>query len=117
MHSVLGLHFTKRGKHIPLPLESAGIFRLKSRIYRQRHPEKTVLYRVLAHHFEEFLSENERRFEKAYGFFRPIVKKVVEKYLDCGNPFFDCPSYASSRPLLTIIFLQEYDSCASLLLA
>ena len=55
-------------------------------IYRPRHPERTVLYRVLFHHFERFVAEYEERFEKAYGYFRPIVKDVVEKYLDCGNP-------------------------------
>ena len=55
-------------------------------IYRQRHPEKTVLYRVLFHHFERFLAEYEERFEREYGFLRPIIKEVVERYLDCGNP-------------------------------
>jgi hypothetical protein len=55
-------------------------------IYRPRHPERTVLYRVLFHHFERFVAEYEERFEKAYGYFRPIIKEVVEKYLDCGNP-------------------------------
>ncbi len=57
-----------------------------SGLYRPRHPEKTVLYRVLFHHFERFLAEYEERFEREYGFFRPVVKEVVEKYLDCGNP-------------------------------
>jgi len=55
-------------------------------VYRQRHPEKTVLYRVLFHYFERFVSEYEPRFEKEYGYFRPVVKEVVEKYLDCANP-------------------------------
>jgi len=55
-------------------------------VYRPRHPERTVLYRVLFHYFDRFLAEYESRFEKAYGFFRPIVKEVVERYLDCGNP-------------------------------
>ncbi len=55
-------------------------------VYRSRHPERTVLYRVLFHHFERFQAEYETRFEKEYGFLRPIVKGVVERYLDCGNP-------------------------------
>ncbi|MCX6563039.1 MAG: transposase zinc-binding domain-containing protein, partial [Candidatus Aminicenantes bacterium] len=55
-------------------------------IYRPRHPERTVLYRVLFHHFERFVAEYEERFERTYGYFRPIIKDVVEKYLDCGNP-------------------------------
>jgi len=55
-------------------------------VYRPRHPERTVLYRVLFHHFDRFLTEYESRFEREYGYFRPIIKDVVERYLDCGNP-------------------------------
>ena len=55
-------------------------------IYRQRHPERTVFYRVLFHYFDRFLLEYENRFEREYGHFCPVIKEVVEKYLDCGNP-------------------------------
>ena len=55
-------------------------------VYRPRHPERTVLCRVLFHHFDRFLAEYEDRFEREYGFSRPIVKEVVERYLDCDNP-------------------------------
>ena len=55
-------------------------------IYRSRHPERTVLYRVLVYYFERFLAEYEGRFEKEYGYFRPVIKEVVERYLDCANP-------------------------------
>jgi len=71
-------------------------------VYRPRHPERTVLYRVLFHHFDRFLTEYEGRFEREYGYFRPIVKEVVEKYLDCGNPRcgfarIRCPDCAEER--------------------
>ena len=56
------------------------------RIYCQRHPERTVLYRVMFHYFEQFLHEYENQFERLHGYLRPIVKEVVDKYLDCGNP-------------------------------
>jgi len=55
-------------------------------VYRPRHPERTVLYRVLFHNFDRFLTEFESRFEKERGFLRPIIKEVVERLLDCGNP-------------------------------
>jgi hypothetical protein len=32
--------------------------------YRPRHPERTVLYLVLFHHFDRFLAEYEDRFER-----------------------------------------------------
>ena len=46
-------------------------------IYRQRHSEFTVFYRVFFHYFEAFLREYEDRFEKEYGYFRPVIKDVV----------------------------------------
>ena len=55
-------------------------------VYRPRHPERTVLYRALFYHYGRFVAEYEERFEREYGFFRPIVNEVVERYLDCGNP-------------------------------
>ena len=45
-----------------------------------------MFYRVFFHYFELFLREYEDRFEREYGYFRPVIEEVVEKYLDCGNP-------------------------------
>ncbi|MFQ6110107.1 MAG: hypothetical protein ACE5L7_11210 [Candidatus Aminicenantales bacterium] len=47
-------------------------------VYRPRHPERTVLYRVLFHYFDQFLAEYESRFEREYGFLRPIIKEGVD---------------------------------------
>ena len=74
-------------------------------VYRPRHPEQTVLYRVLFHYFDRFLAEYESRFEKEYGFLRPIIKEVVERYLDCGNPRcgfarIRCPDCGEERLLM-----------------
>jgi len=74
-------------------------------VYRSRHPERTVLYRVLFHYFDRFLTEYEHRFEKEYGFLRPIIKEVVERYLDCGNPHcgfarIRCPDCGEERLLM-----------------
>lgn len=57
-----------------------------ARVYHPQHPERTVLYRLLFHYYEQFISEYENRFEKEYGYFHPVTQEVVEKYLDCGNP-------------------------------
>ena len=54
--------------------------------YRPRHPERTVLYRVPFYSFDRFVTVYESRFEKEYGHFRPAIREVVERYLDCGNP-------------------------------
>ena len=43
-------------------------------VYRPRHPERTVLYRVLFHYFERFLAEYESRFEREYGLCSPQAR-------------------------------------------
>ena len=55
-------------------------------VYRARHPERTVLYRVLFHHFDRFLAEYESRFEREYGYLRPIVEEVVERSSPSSRP-------------------------------
>ena len=86
--------------------------------YRLRHPERTVLYRVLFHHFDRFLTEYEARFEREYGFFWLVIKEVVERYLDCGNPRcgfarIRCPDFSEERSLLDVRQLfTKIDSAA-----
>jgi hypothetical protein len=46
-------------------------------MYRQRHPERTVFYRLLFHYFDKFLVEYENHFEKEYGYFRPVIKEKL----------------------------------------
>jgi hypothetical protein len=67
-------------------------------VYRPRHPERTVLYRVLSHHFDRFLTEYESRFEKEYGFLRPIVKDVVERLPSPAPEAPNAPTRARPPP-------------------
>jgi hypothetical protein len=81
-------------------------------IYRQRHPETTVLYRVLATHFDTFLTKYETLFQRRYGYFRPVIREVVERYLDCANPMcgfarIRCPE-CSNQYLLTFSCKTRY---------
>jgi hypothetical protein len=55
-----------------------------ARVYRPRHPERTLLYRALAHHFERFLRAYEARFQRGHGYLRGCVEPAVHRYLDCG---------------------------------
>ena len=54
------------------------------KVYRRRQPEKSVLYRALAQHFESFLLLYEQRFEKSFGYLRAVVRDTVYRFLDCG---------------------------------
>jgi len=54
-------------------------------VYRPRNPKQTPYYRCVEDHLENLEQVYEDRFERTYGFFRPHVKQVMERYLDCGN--------------------------------
>jgi hypothetical protein len=53
-------------------------------IYRPRQPENSAYYQCVEDHFEDFEQVYEERFERAYGFYRPYLRSVIYRYLDCG---------------------------------
>ena len=54
--------------------------------YRPRKPWETPLYRLIEEHFDEFERVYPDRFQRKYGFWRPVVRRAVNDYLDCGDP-------------------------------
>jgi hypothetical protein len=54
-------------------------------VYRPRRPEQAVFYRLVRDHFEVFALVHEERFEASDGPLRPVVRKVVNQFLDCGR--------------------------------
>jgi hypothetical protein len=53
-------------------------------VYRPRRPRASPLYRLIEDHFEEFATVYDERFARRWGYWRPVVARVVEKYLACG---------------------------------
>ncbi len=53
-------------------------------LYRPRRPERTVLYRVLAQHFERFVQVYDERFAPTHGPLTRGAQEAVYRYLDCG---------------------------------
>ncbi len=53
-------------------------------VYRQRDPQSTPYYQCIEDHFETFEQVYEDRFEQQYDFYRPYVRHVIYRYLDCG---------------------------------
>lgn len=54
-------------------------------VYHPRRPEASPLWRLLDNHYDNFERCYEERFEQKCGFFRPIIREVVQNYLTCGN--------------------------------
>ena len=53
-------------------------------VYRQRKSQNSAYYRCDEDFFETFEQVYQERFEQKYGFFRPYVRQVIYRYLDCG---------------------------------
>jgi hypothetical protein len=74
----------------PLPWErwgdGTGCVRESGAVYRPRHPERTTFYRTLDDDFGGFTLAHEGRYEREDGPLRPVVRSVVESFLDCGRP-------------------------------
>ena len=54
-------------------------------VYHPRNPKESVLWNLLNNHYENFERNYQQRFEKEYGFFRPVISEVVHDYLKCGD--------------------------------
>jgi len=53
-------------------------------LYRPR-TLRTPFYRLVENHFDEFERVYSCRYEADFGFWRPIVRDVVEEFLKCGD--------------------------------
>jgi hypothetical protein len=63
-----------------------------------RHPERTVLFRVLFHYFDRFLTEYESRFEKDYGFLRELLStELGERLLSWRHTGFNVHSRVRAK--------------------
>ena len=53
-------------------------------IYQPRKPQESQYYQCVEDHFERLEQVHDEIFAKQYGFFRPYVRQVIYRYLDCG---------------------------------
>ena len=57
----------------------------RSSHYRPRSPHTPQYYQCIEDNLETFEHVYDERFSRQYGFFRPFVKGVIYRYLDCGD--------------------------------
>jgi len=53
--------------------------------YRPRRPRTSPLHRLLDGYFRQFEQVYHERYQKRYGFWRPVIARIVEKFLACGD--------------------------------
>ena len=57
-------------------------------VYQPRNPRASDYFRCIEAHFEQLEMLWEDRYAGRYGFWRPYVKEVIYRYLDCGDLHF-----------------------------
>jgi len=55
------------------------------KFYRRRDPEASPFFKVVSGHFDEFERLYPERFQKRYGFWRPVIRRSIDKFLKCGD--------------------------------
>ena len=58
---------------------------LAAATYRPRRPRASPLHRLLDGYFRQFELVYDERYQKRYGFWRPVIARSVEKFLACGD--------------------------------
>lgn len=51
-------------------------------VYRPRHPPQSPFYRLIERFYPEFEAVYQERYQERYGFWRPIIGTVVQKFLE-----------------------------------
>ncbi|MBD3321216.1 MAG: IS91 family transposase [Chitinivibrionales bacterium] len=53
--------------------------------YRPRDHEASPLFQVVREHFDEFEKVYPERYQKAYGYWRPVIRSSIDKFMKCGD--------------------------------
>jgi len=54
-------------------------------VYKPRTPENTPFHNCVENHFEALESVWDDLYAPRYGFWRPYIKDVIYRYLNCGD--------------------------------
>ncbi len=100
------------------------------KFYRPRDHEASPFFKIVRDRFEEFESVYPERFQQRYGYWRPVIRSSIDKFLkcgdlkegfarvkckDCGEEFFvalECGSYCTSVVARDTLVLRKHFSTA-----
>ena len=55
------------------------------KFYRRRDHEASPFFKVVRDYFDEFERVYPERYQKAYGYWRPVVRSSIDKFMKCGD--------------------------------
>jgi len=54
-------------------------------VYLPRNPKASPLFGLVEDYFDEFVNVYEERFAEKHGLWRPVIRNVVDRFMDCGD--------------------------------
>ncbi len=54
-------------------------------MYRRRNPEASPFFKLVRSHFDAFEQVYDERFQPKYGYWRPVIRTAIDKYIKCGD--------------------------------
>jgi hypothetical protein len=54
-------------------------------VYQPRNPKASAYYRCVEDHFEQLETVWDERYQRRFGFWRPYVMDVIQRYLASGS--------------------------------
>jgi hypothetical protein len=55
------------------------------KFYRPRDHEASPFFKVVRNHFGEFEKVYQERYQERYGYWRPVIRSSIDKFLKCGD--------------------------------
>ncbi len=82
--------------------------------YRRRTPRESPLFQLLEQYFEEFEQVYPDRYQNRYGFFRPVIRKAVNAFLDTAATFVkDLPAFVAPTAAMICLSRSPVSSAVS----
>lgn len=55
------------------------------KVYSPREPEKSPFFQIVSKYFDEFERIYSEKYQKTYGFWRPVIRRSIDKFIKCGD--------------------------------
>ena len=66
-----------------------GLTRQRPRLgkfYRPRDHEASPFFKVVRDYFDEFERVYPEKYQERYGYWRPVIRSAIDKFMKCGDP-------------------------------
>jgi hypothetical protein len=54
-------------------------------VYQPREPEKSPFFQLVSSYFDKFERIYPEKYQKTYGFWRPVIRRSIDKFIKCGD--------------------------------